>query len=114
MKPVQANLINCFVLVFIGLWSFQSTDFLHKTAMVPVITGIVLSAFHKGMKEGNKIAGITVLVITSLLFIALFLPLKREIEAKDYLGILRVSLMLISCAYSIFVLMRNIFSAQKS
>ena len=92
MKPYQANLFNATLLVILGLWSYSASGRDTHTLIVPAL-GILLSFFHKPFKAENKTVAHVVVVLTFLILIVLFLPLRNSINAGNNMSILEVLLM---------------------
>ena len=113
MKPYQANLFNATLLVILGLWSYSASGRDTYTLIVPVL-GILLSFFHKPFKAENKTVAHVVVVLTFLILIVLFLPLRNSINAGNNMAILRVVLMIVSCTAAMIVYIRSFIDARKN
>ena len=103
MKPHFLNLVNALVLVILGGWGYIEKD--SPTALIPVFMGAILWILTPKMREGDKNASHTAAILTLLIVIGLFMPLRRELHLGDTMGVLRSLVMLGSSllALSIFV-----------
>lgn len=103
MKPHFVNLVNSLVLVILGGWAYMEKD--SPTALIPVFMGLILWLLTSKMRAGDKNASHTAAVLTLLIIIGLFMPLRRELHLGDTMGVLRSLVMLGSSllALSVFV-----------
>lgn len=103
MKPHFLNLVNALVLIILGGWAYMEKG--SPTALIPVFIGAVLWILTPKMREGDKNASQTATVLTLLIIIGLFMPLRRELRLDDTMGVLRSITMLGSSllAFSVFV-----------
>ena len=100
-KPYQANLVVSSILIIFGLWAFltMTAESRSVTALIPVFFGLLLAAFTPWFKRENKIAAHLVALLTLLIAVALYMPLKGAIGRGDLVGIFRVAtMMLVSLA----------------
>ncbi|MBK7224777.1 MAG: hypothetical protein WAS56_12030 [Saprospiraceae bacterium] len=93
IKAYQANFIYFVSLVFVSLWSYNATGLQH--ALIPAGIGILLSLFHKTLKQGEKLSFYIVAIITLLSCISFVLPLERVIRLGDTVGIIRMSILIL-------------------
>lgn len=114
MKPFQINLVNAFVLITMGLWGYFSADKPSPTALIPVGFGVIFALATPPFKRDNKVIAHIVVLLTLLLIIALFMPLKGAVGRGDTLGIVRVGLMLLTSIYAMVIYIRSFIAARKA
>ena len=119
MQPSKANLINSLILILMPLWAYltyESSD-PHSTqsitALIPMFLGIVLLFCTNGIKNQNKIIAHIAVFITLLALVGLFKPLASAISDSRGLSVFRVSLMLITCIFSMIAFVRSFIAARK-
>lgn len=119
MQPSKANLINSLILIVMPLWAYltyensniDSTQSI--TALIPMFIGVILFFCNKGIKNQNKIIAHVAVILTLLALVGLFKPLTAAISDSRGLSIFRVSLMLMTCAFSIITFVKSFISARK-
>ncbi len=115
MKPYQANLINAAILIGLGLWGYF-TGSGSPTALIAPAVGVVLLAMHPWMKKENKAIAHVVVLLTLLLLIALFMPLKSALgkEEVNSLAVMRTGVMILSCLTALMVFIKSFRDARKA
>ena len=119
MQPSKVNLINSLILIVMPLWAYltyESTDpnsTQSITALIPMFLGIVLLFCTNGIKNQNKIIAHIAVFITLLALVGLFKPLASAISDSRGLSVFRVSLMLITCIFSMIAFVRSFIAARK-
>ncbi len=112
MKPYNITLINGIVLVIMGLWGYLIT-FSPTAGIAPVMGALFLACTDK-FKAGNQMVIHIVVLLTLILTISLFVPLKSEILERDSLGTFRVSLMFLSGLLACFVYVKSFIDNRKN
>ena len=119
MQPSKVNLINSLILIVMPLWAYltyESTDpnsTQSITALIPMFLGIVLLFCTNGIKNQNKIIAHIAVFITLLALVGLFKPLTSAISDSRGLSVFRVTLMLITCIFSMISFVRSFIAARK-
>ena len=119
MQPSKVNLINSLILIVMSLWAYltyESSDpnsTQSITALIPMFLGIVLLFCTNGIKNQNKIIAHIAVFITLLALVGLFKPLASAISDSRSLSVFRVSLMLITCIFSMIAFVRSFIAARK-
>lgn len=108
MKPSQINLFNSCVLLFIGMAGFYANNFNFHTAIIPIGCGLLFLILNTWLKRNNITGFYVVLILSSVLCIAFIWPLIRNIEQKDHMGIMRISLEMLSCFLATLVYVKYI------
>ncbi len=114
MKPYLMNLINALALITLGSWAYFSSDTPSVTALIPVIAGAVLLFITPGFKQGNRILAHLAVVLTFLIIIGLIKPLTGAIGRCDNLGIVRVSVMILTSLLAMILFLRSFINARRT
>ncbi len=113
MKPFQINLINAIVLIVMGLWGYLGAEDPSPTALIPVGFGVIFALATPPFQKGNRVVAHIVVVLTFLLIIALFMPLRGAINREDTLAIVRVGLMVLTSIIALVIYVRSFLAARK-
>ncbi len=111
-KPYQANLLNAVILVAMGLWGFFEKS--APTALIPVFVGAILWIYTADLKDGNKNVAHGLVLLTLLMLLGTFMPLRRELGNEDLSGIFRSVIMLCSCAMALYFFIQSFITARKN
>ncbi len=114
MKPFQINLINGIVLIAMGLWGYLGSADPSPTALIPVGFGAIFLIATPLFKRGNKVVVHIIVLLTLLLIIALFMPLKGRIAAEDSIGIIRVASMVAVSVVAMVIYIKSFIDARKA
>ena len=114
MKSNTVSLINSLVLVSMGLWGYFESDSKPITALIPVIVGVILLLINSGVKKENKIAAHFAVLLTLLIIIGLVKPFLGTLGRGNIVGILRVSVMIITSLWAMIIFIQSFISARKS
>jgi hypothetical protein len=112
MKPHFVNLINALILVVLGGWAYMSKD--APTALIPVFIGGILWLQTDKIKAGDKTAAHIAVGLTVLAVLGLFMPLRREANMGDTLGVMRSALMLCSSMFAVFAFVQSFIDARRA
>ena len=94
MNVLKANILNSICLIVVGLWGyFEATS---STALIPVIFGLALLFCSPGLKKENKVIAHIAVLLTFVCLLGLFMPLKGTIEIEETIGVVRVSIMILT------------------
>jgi hypothetical protein len=110
MKPYLANLINALTLVVLGGLAYLEKDAV--TALIPVIGGTIFWLYTNKIKEGDKTASHIVVLLTFLLTLGLAMPLHRELQLDDTMGVIRTLIMISSCIFALIVFIQSFREAR--
>ncbi|NJK83871.1 MAG: hypothetical protein HC912_08730 [Saprospiraceae bacterium] len=114
MKPFQINFLNALVLIALGLWAYLTADKASPTALIPVGFGAIFLIATPLFRKGNKIVIHIIVLLTLLLIVALFMPLKSRIDAADNLGIARVAAMIGVSAIAMIIYIKSFVDARRA
>jgi Transmembrane proteins 14C len=112
MKPHFLNLVNALVLIILGGWAYMEKG--SPTALIPVFMGAILWILTPKMRQGDKNASHTAAILTLLIVIGLFMPLRRELRLDDTMGVLRSITMLGSSLLAFSVFVKSFMDARKT
>ncbi|MDH3648900.1 MAG: hypothetical protein OEQ53_04410 [Saprospiraceae bacterium] len=113
MKPYLANLLTAVVAIAMSLWAYLGSDDPSMTALIPAAFGLIFLALAPAFKKENRIVVHVIVVLTLLLFIALFRPLSGVLAKQDTIGILRVGLMMVVAFVAMVVYVKSFIDARK-
>ncbi len=113
MKPYLASLINAITLIIFGAWGYFASDDPSPTAFIPVGFGIVLLALNNGVKKENKVIAHIAVVITLVVLIGLFMPLRGAIERADQPAVIRVALMILTTLMAMAFFIKSFIDARR-
>ncbi|MAZ58730.1 MAG: hypothetical protein CMP56_04945 [Flavobacteriales bacterium] len=116
MKPHKANLINSLILIILGFWGafpFIMHQTGSATSLIPIIFGILLILLNPGLKKECKIRSHIVVLLTIVILISLFMPLKGAIERTDTTAIIRIIIMMVSSLFATFTFIKSFIAARK-
>lgn len=118
MNPYKSNLLNSITLIILGLWS--SSLFLFScgvegsmTSTIPLIFGIVLLILGRGIKAENKAIAHIAVLLTILIFLSLFMPLKGALERGDNVAMGRLVVMLLTSTAALYSFIKSFINARK-
>jgi hypothetical protein len=114
MKPHVASLINALVLIGISLWGYFGSDKPSPTAFIPAGFGVALLACLPGVKSHNKVVAHIAVLLTLIVLVALFMPLKGAIGRGDTMAIIRVGVMMLSTVVAMIFFVKSFIDARKS
>ena len=114
MKAHTTSVISSFILISMSAWGYLASDTPSVTALIPLFFGVVLLALYKGVKEENKVIAHVAVLLTLVVLIALFMPLKGAINREDNQGILRIVVMIIGATVSMVAFIRSFIAARKA
>jgi hypothetical protein len=107
MTPVTGNLIAASTLILCGTWSFGTSETPSPTALIPVVSGGILLLLHWGIKKGNKVVAHIAVLLTLLIGVSLFMPLRGAIDRADWMAVGRVAAMIAVCIFAIVLYIRS-------
>ena len=97
-----------------GLWGYFESDSRPITALIPVIVGAILLLINSGVKKENKIAAHVAVLMTLLIIFGLVKPFLGTLGRGNVVGILRVSIMIITSLWAMIIFVKSFISARKS
>ncbi|MDF7801815.1 hypothetical protein P4C99_20220 [Pontiellaceae bacterium B1224] len=114
MKAHTASLINALILIGFGLWAYFGSETPSKTALIPVVFGVVILSLYKGVKKEDKIVAHIAVLLTLLILGGLVKPLTAAIDRQDGLAIARVSVMIVSTVVALFFFIKSFVDVRKA
>lgn len=114
MNASKANLINALALIILGSWGAYATQLNSMTALIPVVGGLILLAFQKGVTNENKMIAHVAVAITLILVLGLIKPFTSAMGDNDSMGMLRVGLMIITGLIAMIFFVKSFVDARKA
>ena len=118
MNATRANLINSLTLIVISIWGYfvvnSNSNEWEWTPLIPTVFGILLLLCNKGVRAQNKIIAHISVFLTLVTVIALYVkPLKSALADDDSMGILRVSIMLLTGLFAMIMFVKSFIEARR-
>ena len=114
MKAHTTSLISSVLLIAMSAWGYLSSATPSITALIPLFFGVALIFCYPGIKNENKIIAHVAVLLTLIVLVALFMPLKGAFGRDDSMAIIRISIMLIGAAMSLTGFVRSFIAARKN
>ena len=114
MNASKANLINALALIILGAWGCYATGMASKTALIPVVGGLILLACHSGVSKQNKIIAHIAVVLTLLLILGIARPFSAALGSGEAMKIVRTGGMLLTGILAMVYFIKNFREAIKS
>jgi hypothetical protein len=114
MKVYLISMMNAFVLILIGLWGYWGAQTPSPSSLIPVFSGAFLLSLVQGVRSGSRVIAHISVTLTLLLLIGLIMPLIGAIDDENSDSILRVVVMMISCAISMVYFIRSFINVRKA
>ncbi len=109
--PKKATFITSITLIFISTLSYLITS--SPTALIPFAFSVLMLICYYFYNKNNKLFAHIILTLLILIFIALFTPLNKRIDAGDIWGVFRISMMQLVSFYSIICFISSFIKARK-
>ena len=114
MKPFQANLVNAAVLIILGLWGYLGSETPSATALIPVGFGVIFALAPPPFKKENKVVAHIIVLLTLLIIIALFMPLRGALGRGDTIAAARVGIMIATSIVAMVIYIKSFIDARKA
>lgn len=113
MKAHTASLINALLLIVLSGWGYLDSATPSITALIPAFVGVALLVCNPGVKKENKVMAHVAVLLTLLILLGLVRPLMGVIDRGNTLGILRVTVMLLSTLMAMVFFVKSFIDARK-
>ena len=113
MKAHTASLMNALILIGFGLWAYLGSDAPSKTALIPVVFGVVLLALYPGVKKENKIVAHIAVLLTLLILGGLVKPLLGALD-RNGLAVVRVLVMMIATVVALVFFIKSFIDVRRA
>ena len=114
MKAHTMSLVSSLILIIMSGWGYLSSASPSPTALIPLFFGVALLLCYPGIKKENKIIAHVAVLLTLIVLVALFMPLKGAFGRDDSMAIIRISVMIIGSAMSMTAFIRSFIAARKN
>ena len=108
------SLVSSLILIIMSGWGYLSSASPSPTALIPLFFGVALLLCYPGIKKENKIIAHIAVLLTLIVLVALFMPLKGAFGRDDSMAITRISVMIIGSAMSMTAFIRSFIAARKN
>ncbi|MEM1197236.1 MAG: hypothetical protein AAGH57_14120 [Pseudomonadota bacterium] len=109
-----ANLINAAILLAMSAWGYLASDNPSLTALIPAGFGVALLICQPGVKSENKVVAHIAVLLTLLVFIALFMPLSGRLDGSDPAGLARIVAMMLTSLVAMVAFIGSFRAARKA
>lgn len=113
MKVYLVSMMNAFILMVFGLWSFIGSETPSMIALIPIMTGAFLLSLIHGLRYGSKTATNISMVLTSVILFALIVPFISALGHADSAAIYRIGFMMVSCSIAIGFFVSKMIKVRK-
>ncbi|MEM7492468.1 MAG: hypothetical protein AAF296_03745 [Pseudomonadota bacterium] len=114
MKAHTASLLNALTLIAMSAWAYFASETPSVTALIPAAFGVALILCLPGVKSENKIVAHIAVVLTLIVFVALFMPLRSALGRADTVAIIRIGLMMATTALAFVFFIKSFIDARKA
>ena len=114
MKAHVASLINSVVLIGFGLWGYLGSETPSKTALIPVVFGVLILSLYMGVKKEDKIVAHIAVLLTLLILGGLLKPQAASIGRQDSMAILRVLVMLLTTVVALAAFIKSFIDVRRA
>lgn len=114
MNAYQANLLNGIVLIAMSLWGYMGSATPSKTALIPAAFGAIFLICTPMIKKHNKVVAHVVVLLTLLVILALFMPLKGAVGRGDTMAIVRIVAMIATSILAMIAFIKSFRDARKA
>ena len=111
INPKKATLTTSIILIFMSILSYTIKS--SPTALIPLAFSVLMLICYYFYDKNNKVFAHIILFLLILVFVALFMPLNKRIDAEDIWGIFRVSMMQLASLYAIICFVFSFIEARK-
>ncbi|MEO1648095.1 MAG: hypothetical protein AAFR32_04675 [Pseudomonadota bacterium] len=109
-----ANLINALALCLLPIWAYWESPEPSLTAFIPLGFGVALLLCQPGVKAQNKVIAHIAVLLTLVVFVALFMPLSSRLDGSDPLGLSRVVAMMLTSLVAMIAFIGSFRAARKA
>ncbi|NEW82703.1 MAG: hypothetical protein GZ094_10100 [Mariniphaga sp.] len=113
MKVYLVSMMNAFILMVLGLWSFLGSENPSPISLIPIITGAFLLSLIRGLRYGSKPMAHISMVLTFLILIAMIVPFISALGHNDSAAAYRIGFMMVSCSIAIGFFVSKIIRVRK-
>ena len=114
MSAYTASLTNAVLLIAMSAWGYLAAASPSFTALIPAAFGVLLLLCASGVKAQNKVVSHIAVVLTLIILVALFMPLRGALGRDDPMAVLRVGIMLASTVLALVFFVRSFVEARRA
>jgi hypothetical protein len=109
-----ANLVNAAMLLVMSFWGYFASDNPSLTALIPAGFGMALLLCQQGVMRENRVIAHVAVLLTLLVFVALFMPMNGAIARGDNMAMVRVGLMLATSLAALVAFVLSFIAARRA
>ena len=109
-----ANLINALALCLLPIWAYLESPEPSLTAFIPLGFGVALLLCQPGVKVQNKVVAHIAVLLTLVVFVALFMPLSGRLDGSDPMGLARIVVMMLPSLVAMIAFIGRFRAARKA
>lgn len=113
MNAGNANVLNALMLMGMSYWGYTDTG--SKTALIPLLFGVILLVFTNPIRAHSKVISHIAVVLTLIALIALVAkPLPASIERGGGIGMYRIIAMIVTSVIALVAFIKSFIDAKKA
>ena len=109
-----ANLINTLALCLLPIWAYLERPEPSLTSFIPLGFGVALLLCQPGVKVQNKAVAHIAVLLTLVVFVALFMPLSGRLDGRDPMGLAGIVVMLLTSLVAMIAFIGSFRAARKA
>ena len=114
MKAHTASLINAFTLIACSAWAYIALSGAHWTPLIPAIFGVALLACYPGVKAENKVVAHIAVLLTAVILVALFMPLRSALQSEEIWALVRSVAMVATSVLALVYFVKSFRDARRA
>jgi hypothetical protein len=111
-QPYIANLINGIVCLLMGFIGYFMSETPSPTALIPAGFGLIFLLTTPAMSKSNKVVAHIVVLLTFILLLSLFMPLKGALGRDNMGAVARIVAMMATCILAMVAFMKSFRAAR--
>ena len=114
MKAHTASLINAATLIVCSAWAYNAVYGAHWTPLIPGVFGVALLACYPGVKAENKVVAHIAALLTALILLALFMPLRSALQSEEPWALVRSIAMVATSVLALVFFVKSFRDARRA
>ena len=96
-----------------SVWAYAASATPSITALIPAAFGLALLACYKGVAAENKVIAHIAVVLTLIVLLALFMPLRSALGRGDTIALFRVGIMMVASIYAFAIFIKSFIDIRR-
>ena len=114
MNAANLSLLNAILLIAMGLTGYFTSEDPSKTALIPVVAGVLIGLCNPGVRRQNPAIAHVAVILTLIILFALIMPLMGAVRRGDTAAIGRVTIMMLSSALAMVFFVKSFIDARRA